>query len=143
MNFKGMAFSKDYAEDRGHPYSLEDLMASKRVTPASVGACMTCKTPYIKDVFKEKGWDYANLPLSEVVKGAGHPVSCANCHDPATMKLTVVNPAFIEAMQRKGIDVHKASRKEMRSYVCGQCHSEYYFEPKTNRVVFPGTRATP
>ncbi len=137
MNFKGMAFSKDYAEDRGHPYSLEDLMASKRVTPASVGACMTCKTPYIKDVFKEKGWDYANLPLSEVVKGAGHPVSCANCHDPATMKLTVVNPAFIEAMQRKGIDVHKASRKEMRSYVCGQCHSEYYFEPKTNRVVFP------
>jgi len=25
----------------------------------------------------------------------------------------------------------------MRSYVCGQCHAEYYFEPETKRVVFP------
>ncbi len=25
----------------------------------------------------------------------------------------------------------------MRSYVCGQCHAEYYFEPKTKKVVFP------
>ncbi|HOS96238.1 MAG TPA: ammonia-forming cytochrome c nitrite reductase subunit c552 [Deltaproteobacteria bacterium] len=44
MNFKGMPFSKDYAEDRGHPYALEDLKETRRVTPASVGACMTCKT---------------------------------------------------------------------------------------------------
>ncbi len=25
----------------------------------------------------------------------------------------------------------------MRSYVCGQCHAEYYFEPEGKRVVFP------
>ncbi len=31
----------------------------------------------------------------------------------------------------------KATREEMRSYVCGQCHVEYYFEPETTRVVFP------
>ena len=23
----------------------------------------------------------------------------------------------------------------MRSYVCGQCHSEYYFEPGTTHVI--------
>jgi len=140
MNFKGYPFSKDYSEDRGHPYSLDDLKSSKRVTPASVGSCMTCKTPYIKDIYKEKGWEYASLPLSELFLAARHPISCANCHDPATMELTVVNPAFIDAMQRKGIDVRKASREEMRSYVCGQCHSEYYFEPKTKKVVFPWDR---
>jgi nitrite reductase (cytochrome c-552) len=137
MNFKGMPFSKDYSEDRGHPYSLEDLASSKRVTPASVGACMTCKTPYLINVYREKGWEYAHLPLSELLLHAKHPISCADCHDPATMKLTVTNPAFTEAMQRKGIDVRKASREEMRSYVCGQCHAEYYFEPKSKKVVFP------
>jgi nitrite reductase (cytochrome c-552) len=53
------------------------------------------------------------------------------------MKLRVVNPAFIEAMQRRGIDIKKASRDDMRSYVCGQCHVEYYFEPDSKKVVFP------
>lgn len=137
MNFKGMPFSSDYAEDRGHPYAIEDLKTSKRVTPASVGSCMTCKTANLIGIYQEKGWGYAKMPLAELLPLMKHPVSCANCHDPATMRLRVVNPAFIEAMQRKGIDVSTASREEMRRYVCGQCHAEYYFEPATKRVVFP------
>lgn len=137
INFKGNPFSKDYTEDRGHPYALEDLMESKRISPASPGACITCKTPQVETFFKEMGWGYANLPLSELAAKTKHPVVCGSCHDPATMDLRVVNPAFIEAMTRRGIDVTKASRGEMRSYVCGQCHSEYYFEPGSNRVVFP------
>ena len=44
-NFKGNAFSKDYTEDRGHPYSLTDLRESKRVTPESPGACMNAPLP--------------------------------------------------------------------------------------------------
>lgn len=137
VNFKGMPFSKDYTEDRGHPYAIEDLKSSKRVGPTSVGACMTCKTANLIDIYKEKGWDYAMLPLADLFSRMKHPVSCANCHDPRTMKLRVVNPAFVEAMERRGIDVKKAHRAEMRSYVCGQCHAEYYFEPKTKKVVFP------
>ncbi len=137
MNFKGMPFSKDYSEDRGHPYAVEDLKETKRVTQASVGACMTCKTANLIDVFRKRGWDYAKMPLADLYMDMKHPITCANCHDPATMKLNVINPAFIEAMQKKGIDVKKATREEMRSYVCGQCHSEYYFEPKTKKVVFP------
>ena len=62
MNFKGMPFSKDYTEDRGHPYAIQDLKESKRVTSASLGACMTCKTANIIDIFKEKGWEYAKVP---------------------------------------------------------------------------------
>lgn len=137
MNFKGMPFSIDYSEDRGHPYAVDDLKESKRVTPASVGACMTCKTGHMIDIYKDKGWGYAVMPLAELFLKVKHPITCANCHDPATMKLRVVNPAFIEAMQKKGVDVAKAPREDMRSYVCGQCHSEYYFEPKGKKVVFP------
>jgi len=33
--------------------------------------------------------------------------------------------------------VTKAGREEMRTYVCGQCHAEYYFEPGTSRVIMP------
>lgn len=138
-NFKGMPFSIDYTEDRGHVYSLIDIKETKRVNDKSVGACITCKTPYIEKFYKEKGWDYANTPLRELLQVTpdyAH-INCANCHDSETMNLRVINPAFIEAMQRRGIDVTKASREEMRSYVCGQCHAEYYFAPGTNRVVLP------
>jgi len=137
MNFKGMPFSTDYSEDRGHPYSVQDLKESKRVTPASVGACMTCKTAHMTDIYSKKGWAYASLPLAELFIEVKHPITCANCHDPATMKLRVFNPAFVEAMKKKGIDTSRAPREDMRSYVCGQCHSEYYFEPKGKKVVFP------
>lgn len=136
-NFKGYPFSKDYTEDRGHLYAMEDLRTSKRISAASKGACITCKTPYIEQFYKERGWAYANAPLSELIDQAKQPINCANCHNPENMALRVINPAFIEAMQRRGIDVTKASREEMRSYVCGQCHAEYYFAPGTAQVVFP------
>ncbi|HOC45936.1 MAG TPA: ammonia-forming cytochrome c nitrite reductase subunit c552 [Syntrophorhabdaceae bacterium] len=136
-NFKGNAFSKDYTEDRGHPYSLTDLKESKRVTPQTPGACMTCKTANIPDIFKELGWSYANKPLAELFAESKHAIGCANCHNPLTMELRVTNPAFVEAMAKRGIDVTKAPREEMRTYVCGQCHAEYYFEPGTSRVIMP------
>jgi len=137
MNCKGMAFSLDYTEDRGHPWAIDDLKETKWVTAASVGACMTCKTANLIDIYKDMGWKYAKVPLTELYPKMKHPIVCANCHDGATMNLRVVNPAFIEALERKGVDLWKASREEMRSYVCGQCHAEYYFEPETKKVVFP------
>jgi len=137
VNFKGNPFSKDYTEDRGHPYALEDLLHSKRISPASKGACITCKTPAIEQFYNQSGWAFANESLATLVQQAKHPVTCANCHNPETMALRVINPAFIEALSRKGVDVNKASRQDMRSYVCGQCHAEYYFAPGTNQVVLP------
>lgn len=136
-NFKGMAFSKDYTEDRGHPHALTDLKESGRITLQSPGACMTCKSAHIIDIYKSSGEAYARKPLGELFAKMKYSITCANCHDPATMSLRVSNPAFIEAMRKKGIDVVKAPREEMRSYVCGQCHAEYYFEPETSRVVLP------
>ncbi|EAX46312.1 Nitrite reductase (cytochrome; ammonia-forming) [Thermosinus carboxydivorans Nor1] len=136
-NFKGYPFEKDYTEDRGHPYSLEDLRTSHRIGPTSKGSCITCKTPQIEQFYKEMGWGYTQRPLSELLDRSQHPVSCGNCHNPETMALRVINPAFIEGQARRGIDVTKASREEMRSYVCGQCHAEYYFVPGTFQVVFP------
>lgn len=138
-NFKGMPFSIDYTEDRGHVFTLEDMRETKRVNDKSPGACISCKTPYVEKFFREQGWNYAKTPLKELMAQTpehGH-ISCANCHDPATMDLRVIQPAFIEAQQRRGIDVAKATREEMRTYVCAQCHVEYFLEPGTAKVVFP------
>jgi nitrite reductase (cytochrome c-552) len=93
---------------------------------------------------------------AEVVKtGAAHPVSCVDCHDARTMALRVTRPGFIRGIQalaagtgevphlesierwRRGSRAAPydpnvdASRQEMRSFVCGQCHVEYYCGPKT------------
>ena len=140
VNFKGMPFSVDYNEDRGHVYAMKDLLEIKRIGPASKGACITCKTPYLEKAYKEFGWGYASKPFAEMaqyVKMDHGSISCAQCHDPETMNLRVINPAFAEAMQRRGVDISKASKEDMRSYVCGQCHVEYYFAPGTFQVVFP------
>jgi nitrite reductase (cytochrome c-552) len=57
----------------------------------------------------------------------------------------VTRPAFIEGLQAlkahegvKNYDVNRmATRQEMRSFVCGQCHVEYYFQGPEKRLVFP------
>jgi nitrite reductase (cytochrome c-552) len=82
--------------------------------------------------------------------GHAHPVSCVDCHDPESMQIRVTRPAFIVGIQRlaesdapvpaiPSIDIWRqgsrsepynpnedATRNEMRSFVCGQCHVEYY-----------------
>jgi nitrite reductase (cytochrome c-552) len=92
--------------------------------------------------------------------GEAHPVSCVDCHDPGNMELRVTRPGFMHGIAalaesdkpvphlasverwRKGdrsrpydpnID---ASRQEMRSFSCAQCHVEYYCGPKTT-LFFP------
>jgi nitrite reductase (cytochrome c-552) len=77
-----------------------------------------------------------------------------DCHDPDSMALRVTRPGFIQGIQRlaagnaavpalpsialwregdrkRPFDANRdASRNEMRSFVCGQCHVEYYCSSK-------------
>jgi nitrite reductase (cytochrome c-552) len=94
-------------------------------------------------------WE-AHRALEEVTGGKAHPVSCVDCHDPQSMELRVTRPAFIAGIQklaassadvphlpsverwRKGDRTRPydpnldGTRQEKRSFVCGQCHVEYY-----------------
>jgi len=73
-----------------------------------------------------------------------HPVACVDCHNPENMELRVTRPGFINGIKAlkehqgiKNFDPNKdATRQEMRSFVCGQCHVEYYCGPKTT-LFFP------
>jgi nitrite reductase (cytochrome c-552) len=141
----GYAFSKDYKQGRGHYYAVEDVYQSLRTGgpkheedgPQS-STCWTCKSPDVPRLMNEMG-------VEEFYKGKwagkGHevvnPIGCADCHDADNMNLRITRPALIEAYQRMGKDIQKASHQEMRSLVCAQCHVEYHFKPEGNYLNFP------
>jgi len=73
------------------------------------------------------------------------PVSYVDCHDPKTMGLRVTRPGFLAGIRalkaKQGVadyDPNRdATRQEMRSFVCGQCHVEYYFKGPGKVVTYP------
>src|ERR687897_2109851 len=149
----GYAFSKDFREERGHAFMLEDQTFTERqIVAKQPGTCMHCHAsvyvPYRKlgggDLIK--GFEQMNqMPYAEARKLVTHPVTCIDCHDPSTMQLRVTRPGFIEGIRAlkaaagtKDYDVNRdATRQEMRSFVCGQCHVEYYFKGPEKRLVYP------
>jgi nitrite reductase (cytochrome c-552) len=149
----GYAFSKDFREERGHAYMLDDQVFTERQqVTKQPGTCIHCHAsvyvPYKRagggDLMK--GFEAMNhLPYAEARKQVNHPVSCIDCHDPSTMQLRVTRPGFLEGIRAlkasQGIqnyDPNKdASRQEMRAFVCGQCHVEYYFKGPEKRLVYP------
>jgi len=145
----GYAFSHDFREERGHAYMLEDQELTKRQEFApQPGTCIHCHAsvyvPYKKagDGDLIKGFEKMNqMPYAEARKHVSHPVSCIDCHDPATMQLRVTRPGFLEGIKKvKGADYdvnRDATHAEMRSFVCGQCHVEYYFSGKEKRLTYP------
>jgi len=135
----GYAFSKDHNEDRGHHFALSDQIKTQRVKLVSQpGACANCHAAETPQLIESMGWEAFNrTPFNELKEKLHTATSCADCHDPETMALRVTRLAFKNAMQKRGIDLSLASRQEMRSYVCGQCHAEYYFAGEDKLLTFP------
>jgi len=85
------------------------------------------------------------MPYAEARQLATHPVACIDCHDSQTMQLRITRPGFMEGIRvlkaAQGVpdyDVNRdASRQEMRTYVCGQCHVEYYFKGQDKQLTYP------
>ena len=152
----GYAFSEDFREERGHAYMLEDQTFTGRQQFApQPGACVHCHAsvyvPYRKlgegDLIQ--GFEKMNpMPYPEARTHVSQPIACIDCHDPANMQLRVTRPGFIEGIRAlkaaQGIpnyDVNTmATRQEMRAYVCGQCHVEYYFKGPEKRLTYPWSK---
>jgi nitrite reductase (cytochrome; ammonia-forming) len=142
----GYAFSKEYNTPRGHHHAIDDMREILRTGNPGIdgdgdiqpGTCWTCKGPDVPRLMREKGiknfyaakWSQWG---SEVVNSIG----CSDCHDARTMDLKPSRPALYEAWARAGKDVKKASHQELRSLVCAQCHTEYYFAGEGKYLTFP------
>ena len=136
--FAGYPFSKDYREERGHYWAITDVQSTKRINDKLANTCISCKSPQvIVDIQKMGPENFYKAMFKDIGAHYKQSIACLDCHDPKTMELRVMRPAFIEAMKLRGIDVTKASRQEMRSYVCGQCHVEYYFKGDGKYLTFP------
>lgn len=152
----GYAFAVDFREERGHAFMLEDQTFTQRqIVAEQPGTCVHCHAsvyvPYMKlgggDLIQ--GFEAMNsMSYAEARKLVSHPIACIDCHSPDTMQLRVTRPAFIEGIRAlkasEGIENYDvntmATRQQMRSYVCGQCHVEYYFEGAEKRLVYPWSR---
>lgn len=149
----GYPFSVDYRQKRGHAYMLEDQELTRRVTEfKQPGTCLHCHASIV-DAYREAGggdmWagfeKLNQMPYHEARQHVEHPIACLDCHDPKTMQLRVTRPGFLEGIRAlkasEGIPDYDpntmATRQEMRSYVCGQCHVEYYFKGPEKRIVYP------
>jgi nitrite reductase (cytochrome c-552) len=148
----GYAFSIDFREERGHAYMLEDQTFTERHQVAQPGTCLNCHASMyvvynkVGDGDLTTGFERINqMPYAEAREHASRAIACVDCHDAETMRLRVTRPAFIEGMRAykasQGIpnyDVNTmATRQEMRAFVCGQCHVEYYFKGAEKRLVYP------
>ena len=148
----GYAFSKDFREERGHAYMLTDQIFTERQQAAQQpGSCLHCHASVYKayrdagDGDLIAGFAKVNpMPYAEARKLVEHPIACIDCHDPETMELRVTRPGFIEgirALKGGDYDVNRdATHQEMRSFVCGQCHVEYYFAKEGKRLTYPWSK---
>ncbi len=135
----GYPFSVEYNEDRGHFFALTDQKMTRRVKEfAQPGACANCHSGAAPALIKELGWARFNaMPYDELSPKLRHGSVCADCHDPKTMDLVITRPAFRRAMIASGVNLTKATRQEMRTYVCAQCHVEYYFYGEGKELTLP------
>ena len=152
----GYAFSVDFREERGHAYMLDDQTFTERQHAAKQpGTCAHCHAsvyvPYrtLGDGDLVRGFEAMNrMPYSEARKHVSHPVACIDCHDPGTMQLRVTRPGFLEGIRALKVSQgvadydpnRDATRQEMRAFVCGQCHVEYYFRGDEKRLVYPWSK---
>jgi len=146
----GYAFAEDFREERGHAYMfIDQIFTERQRVVQQPGTCLHCHASTYT-VYRDAGdgdimlgFERVNqLPYQEAAALAEHPVSCIDCHDPETMELRVTRPGFIEGVRTflgdDDFDVNEeATRAEMRTFVCAQCHVEYYFRGQEKRLTYP------
>jgi nitrite reductase (cytochrome c-552) len=135
----GYAFAVDHNEERGHYWSQIDQAETQRVQIVNQpGACINCHAGEVPVLIEELGWEQFNAtPYNELKDRLHIGSTCNDCHDPQTMELRITRPALINALEARGVDLSQATRQEMRSYVCAQCHVEYYFLGENKVLTFP------
>ena len=134
----GYAFSREYNQGRGHYYAVKDIRETLRTDVPQPATCWTCKSPDVPRLMEEMGVaEFYKGKWKDLGQEVVNNIGCQDCHDPKTMYLRVTRPALVEAYQRMGKDITKATHQEMRSLVCAQCHVEYYFKGEGKYLTFP------
>lgn len=154
LMWRGYPFAVDYTAPRGHEWAFIDQVNTKRTKDPfkQPGTCLNChgSMPEVYDKLgdgdRTAGFHAMNaMSFQDAAQHVGSTIACIDCHDPKTMELTITRPAFIEGIKKvkalEGVadyDVNRdATNLEMRTFVCAQCHVEYYFAGEGKTLTFP------
>ena len=129
--YEPYGFSKDYKAARGHAYTLEDVVETKRTGENSKASCWTCKTPQYTNMVNEQGIEVYGGSFMELVDVLTEPVSCYTCHANTPGVVTITQTFLTDGVgdDFEGIDA--------ANLACGQCHNEYYFATDTGATTLP------
>lgn len=148
----GYPFAGESQFPQGHAHSLS---ATDSLSQPAPSACLTCHGSAYSELRRAGSGDaargadaLAQDSYEAVRQRVRHPVACLDCHEPSSMRLRVTRPAFIEGLRAeraaagtRGFDVNRdASPREMRTYVCAQCHVEYFLADRQETVALPWAR---
>lgn len=104
----GYAFAKDFREERGHAYMLDDQTFTERQQVVKQpGTCIQCHASVYVPYKNAGNGDliagfekFNQMPFFEARKLVSHPVACIDCHDSSTMQLRVTRPVSSKASAR-------------------------------------------
>ncbi len=140
-------------------------LVAYRTEGIKAGAPGKLTDPLLSDAGKQQlmtGFEaVCKMPFAEAAGLVHSAITCLDCHDPVSMQLRVTRPGFLRGivalaqssdpvphlpsierwraggMARDYDPNIDASRQELRSMACGQCHVEYYFHPESKQVIYP------
>ena len=132
----GYAFSKDYNAPRGHFYAIQDVTNTLRtgapvdaITGPLPSACWSCKSPDVPRMMEKVGeLEFFTGKWAKWGQEIVNPIGCGDCHDSKTANLTLTRPYLKKGLEASGVKLADTTHQDMRSLVCAQCHSEYYFK---------------
>ena len=126
--YEGYGFAISYGSARGHTYDIEDLYATGR--PHKLANCFTCKTADFTASVLNNGDSMYSTAFEDFTSEVTDPFGCFHCHEDDPTSLTVTHLYLANAL---GDDVDTVAAQTLS---CGQCHSEYYFDPETKATSF-------
>lgn len=127
--YEGYGFAVDYNSARSHSYTLEDVAATER--PHSLANCLTCKTADYTKLVNDMGVEAYSYDFEETYAQMNESVGCYTCHENDVSTLTVTHDYTLSAL---GDDTDTIAAEVL---VCGQCHTEYYFDSETKAASVP------
>lgn len=134
----GYPFAIEYNAPRGHYHALDDVKGTGRRNEKTPATCYSCKSPNVPTAMaRDSVVAFYGNKFDHYINEMKNPIGCADCHEPRTMKLQISRPGLLEGYKAMGKDITKATKDEMRSLVCAQCHVEYHFKGPNKYLKFP------
>lgn len=135
---KGIGFSVEFNEPRGHALALIDQNAIDPARLKAGGVCLACKSPYWEPLLEERGDEAYSMPYEEAMAFIPEEhqelgVTCIDCHAPEDASLRY-SDLMADALTRINAPA-ELTESQTKNAVCGQCHSTYTIPKSAGKSV--------